>query len=200
MVTDRLRELLRRADAAAGPPPPLPPDLAARVWWRAARQRQRWILAGSAAAAAALALALSLPPHSHAPSGALHRAGPAPPLPAPRSSTAELEGEIARLQAEATLRMAVAHRLIALRDHEERLAALVAVADRPDPARRAQVEADRAAIVLIQQGDHLRGTLRLPTAAAESYRCALRAFVGTPWADIARARLNAVENSEGEHL
>lgn|GEM_PF-6727550 len=199
MSADRLGELLRRADAEAGAADALPADLPARVLRLAATHRRRRVVF-CAATAMALATAMTIAIHrTHVPTP------PSRPLlgrnTVVRSAPAEnLQREIVHLQVQADLHLAVARRLIALREHQHRLAQLAPAAQQPDPVRQAAAQADRAAIVLIQQGDHLCVDLGLPAAAAESYRCALRAFAETPWAAVAQQRLHAIVHCRGDSL
>ncbi len=200
MATDRLGELLRRADAEVARPAPLPTDLPARLVRIAERRRRRRVMFMGAAAAVVLATVTALPLRWNDVGSSAGRRGSTGNASARRTATADREREIARLQAEADLHLAVARRLIALREREQRLAELAPVTRQVDPVRQAAAQADRAAIVLIQQGDHLCHDLRLPHAAAESYRCVLRAYAGTPWASIARQRLDEIADCQGESL
>ncbi len=200
MPVDPLRELLKRADADAGPPPALPGDLATRVLRRAARRRRRMFLVSGVAAAALLALAVSLPRLARYPGLRVTDLEPLPRETAPLGSDVKLRSEIARLEAEAEMRLAVARRMVLLLEHANRTAARTAATARPDPAGNIRRQADQAAIVLMQQGDRLFQELHLPGAAERMYRCALRAFADTPWADVARQRLEAIQKSAGEHL
>ncbi len=59
---------------------------------------------------------------------------------------------------------------------------------------------DAAAAVLVCQADRLEHEFNEPADAARSYREAIRLFPQTPWAMVARERLAAMINTEGEIL
>jgi tetratricopeptide (TPR) repeat protein len=181
---DRLRELLRRADADAGPPPTVARDLPGRVLLRESRFRRRIALASSAAAAVFLVIGITT----------LWRAN----LP---KAVADVErAEIVQLQHEADSQAKIARRVAELRQRDERLAVLRAAAARPDPVQRAQQQVDQTALTLLQQGDHLYRDLGLPQPAADSYRRTVRLFPQTRWAGLAQQRLHEMATEKGDML
>lgn len=200
MKPDPLGELLRRADAAAGPPSPLPPDLVVRVQRSAALRRRRIVLVSTAAAVAFLAVGTSLllrsvePGQTVAGREQLVRAADSEP------DVAQLQAEIARLRAEADSRLAVARRMAELLRRHERLAALAAESQGPDPVKQARQEMDQAAGILVCQADRLHRELHLRARAIESYRAAIRLFPDTAWATVAQERLTKIEQETGETL
>jgi hypothetical protein len=78
-MTDRIRELLHRADAAAPEPALLPPDLAPQLRRRARQRRHRRALAALALLlAASSGIFLAYPPRSPGPGTLTSRPSPAP--------------------------------------------------------------------------------------------------------------------------
>jgi hypothetical protein len=184
MPVGRLQELLRRADADAGPVPRTPSDLPGRVLARARRSWERAALVGNVAAAILLAVGVTI---------VLRATAPSP-------SGIVTVADVAGLQREADSRLAIARRTVELCARDERLAALRAEADRPDPVQRAQQEVDQTAFTLLQQGDHLYHDLGLKQPAADSYRRTVRLFPETRWAGLAEQRLKEMATEKGDTL
>lgn len=200
MGTDRLHELLRQADAAAGPPPSLPDGLAERARRIERLRRRRTVLFSSAVAMLILAFGASLLLRDvglHENAGGGRQVVRQTDL---KPDGVRVRKEMARLRAEAESRLSVARRMAEIQRHYERLAALEAAGQRPDPVEQAQREMDRAACVLVHQADRLDRDLHLRRSAIESYRETIRLFPDTTWAAVARERLARLEQETGEML
>jgi hypothetical protein len=170
-MTDRLKQLLRAADAAS-PTPAGPTDLDARVLHRRARERLR-----RPALATAIVLIVAsawlipwfrprhLPPTAQIDSGVIRE-------------------QLAALQIEAQLHEQTADALIAvLRAAPPPLA--------PGPSE-AQLARDRAALILVYDADRSIRANR-PEDAVAGYRRAIELFPNTPAADVARERLKQMQ-------
>ena len=200
MGTDRLHELLRRADAAAGLPPPLPDGLAERARGIERLRRRRTRLLTSAAAMLILAFGTPLLLRDV---GLHENAGDGRQVVRQTDSKPDgvrLRREIARLRTEAESRLFVARRMAEIQRDHERLTALEAACERSDPVEQARREMDRAACVLVHQADRLDRDLHLRRSAIKSYREAIRLFPDTTWAVVARERLARLEQETGEML
>jgi hypothetical protein len=189
---DPLKRILQQADVAAGDPPEVAGDLARRVRALAARRR-RVSFGLSVAAAVALAAGMTFLV-SRAPTSSERGAGPgivqsgqAPP------DLAEIRAEIERLGREAEMRLAVARRTRELLEQTERSRALKRQHDYPDPVARARREVDRAAFVLVSQADRMCRDLDLCDSAAVKYQRVVDLFPETPWATVARQRLDEIK-------
>ena len=182
METDALQRLLRAADADAGPPPRMPDGLSSRVLQRVKARRARRVLLRSAAALILLAVGASV---AFWPRGV-------------KSAGVELPAaQAARWQAEADWRAAVARRTETFLARQSRAAALRKVAAQPDPVQAARAQVERAASILLQQGDTLSRQFGLPQQAAASYQEILRLFPKTVCAGLARERLTELKGSLG---
>jgi hypothetical protein len=200
-MAERLRELLQTADAEFAPPLTPACQLVTGV------QRELLLrhsgpsrLVGGAAALLLLTAGSAALWIGHAASGDLDAGTPIETAErgAPRDATM-LQAEIRALHAEADARRAVAHRLAALQARDARVAAWHREAARPTPVELAGREASAAAGTLIRQADQLYFTLQNKGTAAATYRQVLDVFPGSPWADVARARLAALaRQTEGE--
>ncbi|MDM8007021.1 MAG: hypothetical protein QUV05_12855, partial [Phycisphaerae bacterium] len=184
---ERLRELLREADAAFGGPRVGSADLSLRVRRRARRQRRRRVF-GSAAA---VVLVLSLSTVAW-----VNRSGH--PSPAPRPivadnslkpvSVAELHMQIERLREEIRTGCQAVHEVLERQEVEQRLAALREQAE-ADPLKAVNDQLDRAALTMVYQADRMYHELNLRESAVASYQRTIELFPQTHWAQVAKDRL-----------
>ena len=201
MSSDRIEELLRKADAAAGPPPAGPADLPNRVRHLAGRRRVVRITSG-AAIAAMLALAvgtsiLMTGPHVQ-PTPTDHVA--VTPGNDSRDEVVRLRAEIKQLRAEADDILAAAKRMLVLQKRQTLLAELERIRAQPDPIEQVRQQMDKAAFIIVYQADRMYRELNLHESAIESYQQAITLFPETHWAAVARERLAEIENPKGDQL
>jgi hypothetical protein len=193
---DPLSRILKQADADLGGPSPLPDDLARRVRLRAARRRSQRV-AGGLAVAAAIVLAIgasvmlsrrpALPAFQ---GGGDRRITHAEPLePDPRGVRAEL----ARLGAEAEWRAAVARRTEEILAQMRRAESLKRESDSSDPLARLRRQVDQAAFTLVAHADRMCREQNLCRSAVVKYQRVITLFPDTPWAKVARQRLQEIE-------
>lgn len=194
MKQDNLAQLLRRADRAAGGPSPLPGDLAERVR-RLADQRRQVRVWGSAVAAA-LILVLSGLAGTQFPR---HRPTlPDSPnivaAPTPTQELLAIKIEAERLRAELLAAQPVIEEPA---DHQP-----TDPSDDPSPyvvtvANSVDRERERAAYLIVYQGDRYGRELNMPESAIASYRQTVELFPRTRAAQTARDRLSQLENAKG---
>lgn len=187
MNDDRLRNLLRDADAAA-PPPPVR-DLATAVRERARRRSRR-------RRAAVLATVVLLPMSALA-VALLHKERPAETAsiasrPVQVDDVA-LRDEAIRLRAESGLQTAVALRLRLQADRRAHLARERSLMDAGARTPSFLSERDKAALTLLDHGDRLRGELQQVEAALAAYRRAIELFPESQWAAVARKRIEEIK-------
>ena len=200
MGDDRIEELLRQADRAAGARPAMPPDLAGRVRRLARRRRAVRITTGAVAAALAVGIAT-----------AVFMAGPhGEPAPVdntlivdvdnPQDDLVRLRVEFGELRAEAEATLAVARRILDLQSEQKLLAELARIRARPDPVEEVRQQMDKAAFIIVYQADRMYRELNLHESAIASYRQSIKLFPQTRWADVARERLAEIESPKGDQL
>lgn len=192
-MSDPLKELLRRADAAAGPPPEMQGDLAGRARALARRRRTARMIV-RAAAVAATAVGLGILAMQFRTGGPGRRVVEETPT-SSAAEIAELRAEIARLNAEAESRMAVVRRMLAAEANYKLLAELRRELAKPTAAERMRRQIDRAAFVMVYQADHLMDPEDDREAVAATYRRVVELFGQTAWADVARRRLQELQKS-----
>jgi hypothetical protein len=98
--------------------------------------------------------------------------------------------ELADLEAEAESRLNVARRLTTLLERDARLAHLRREAQQTSAALLARREGEYAAQTLYEHADRLYLALNRTESAAVTYAQIVRLFPESPWARLARARLN----------
>ena len=183
MSVDRLEELLAHADAAL---PPLRParSLAQRVRVRAARRARVQLIAATLASVAIAGVLMHLlRPRTQVAN--FER-------PAPEMEIRQLRAELAALDAEATLHERAANDLAAAQRRTEPLRhsqAQLLLA--PDPLAHLQEARDRAARILVIDGDRLRGAPGNEPRVQAAYRRAVELFPETAAAHEAFERLKA---------
>jgi len=189
MTDDPLTTLLQQADAVAGRSADAIADLPSRIRRLAARRHRR-VRAVGAVTAGVFALSMAAVFNfSKVPADL-----PAPPL----ENVAEMRAEIARLQSEADMSTRVVRLTLAIREERARLAELKREFEQPDPVRAARAQLEETASVLVFQADTLYRTPALRSSAVRSYRRAIELFPTTQSARLARARLVAIEQNQGE--
>jgi len=201
MNEGKIKELLQRADRAAGTPPGVADGLAERVR-RAARRRL--VVGGACAAAAAIAVFVGI--------AALVAtfAGNDTPENKPVAQRGMSEQEIARLRveieqlrAEADMRMTLIKEMLAAEKRQKRLAAIQRELAKPDPLEQIQLQLEKAACITVYQADRKYNQLDLPESAIRDYRRVIELFPKTHWAEVARNRLSKIEagkNNKGDLL
>lgn len=183
MSENRIRELLRNADRAAGPP-----DFgrisAADLRRRIRRQRLVW-LGTPAAVAAMLLLGFGIWSLCSRPGE------PAPPQP---DRIASLEQQVKQLQAQTDSALKLVHEVLAQERQQQRLAALEAeLASIPDPTEEIERQVDKTAFVLVYEADRLYRELNQTKSAVEAYEQVIRLFPKNQWANVARERLAEIK-------
>lgn len=183
MTEERIRELLRDADRAAGPPS-FARVTADGIRRRIRRRRLVWIAAPAAAAAMVL---LAFGPWGI-------RARNTAPAPEQRRQIASLEEQVERLQAQTDATLRLVRGVLAEQRQQQRLAALEAeLASIPDPLTELERQTDRTAFVLVYQADRLYRELNQTDSAVEAYEQVIRLFPQNQWAEVARRRLAEIQ-------
>ena len=192
-----IKDLLRRADLAAGPPPVPPAGLPERIRTRAARGRRNARLARRAGAGAimvALVAGAVLLPLAGRPGRPTANQADLPSRTAASPAESEdLRAEIARIDAEVEARMAIVGHMLEIERRRKRLAALKRKLERPGAEQRLDEQIERAAFITINQADRMERQLNMPDEAAERYRQVIRLFPQTSWARVAAEGLRRVE-------
>ncbi len=202
----QLKDLLRRADRAAGAPPTGPRDLADRVRQLHVRRRLLVVKVGGAMAAlVAVGIGVSVLVAKH----------PVQPVRDDRplngtkvtesgcktwAELDEVRKQIAELRAEADAVLAMVKHLTALQEQEDRLTELRRTSGGLDPLEDVRQQVEKAAFITLYQADRMYRELNLREAALESYRQVISLFPDTPSAQIAQQRLSEIESSKGERL
>ena len=121
------------------------------------------------------------------------RCHPPPPPPAvavpPAADATVLLAETRRLESEAAIHLAVASGLAARRDLRRRAAETAADDRGAAPVTSLRLEREKAALTLLDHADRLRRDLRELDAALAAYRQTVELFPDTPWAALARRRI-----------
>lgn len=179
MNDHRLSQLLHLADQASHAS--LPPDLAQRV--RSAARRQQRIRA-SATLSAALLLLLGIASllKQHAPDKSTTAHHPAP------SHVSNPRAQLARLQTEAHIHLALAEKMWAMEDLSQKSRQMQHAT--PSPSELIDHQRQLAASIIVDQADRHLLALDLKEPAAKEYRQAIALFPQTRAADLARRRLD----------
>jgi hypothetical protein len=186
MTHDPLRELLTRTDAVAVTTKPRD-GLAVHVRAEALRRRSRTRRAFGAASIVLIAVGAA---------SSLFRSPPQTPVadvavvaPDP-ADLARVREEITALRHEATAREATVAAMIAGEARGRRPPARPAV----DALDRIRDQQDLAALALVRQADRFYHDLARPQRAAAAYERVVELFPQTPWAAVARQRLNEIKS------
>ena len=178
MKQDALHELLARADEAS-PPPAIGGDLPARVRARRRRQDRR-------RGAAALGLLIA------AIAGALLWRPIAPRAPvANQNDLRDAHAEMAQLDKEAEQCQNRADQLKRMEASLPRVSAADYAMLQSDPLQPLYEARQRAALILVRDGDRLRADPQHRQQAVELYRRACSLFPDTPAGQQAQSRLNS---------
>lgn len=199
MTPERLRELLRQADAAHPPPALAPARLMRAVNRRAAGRRQRrWVFQ----AAAGLLVALTGSTLFHQP---LRAARVAPPPDAMAHETGATGPQVApdagpslaALNDQADSQAAIAARVAALLTKPVTAEQTVVPPAPPDPLVAIAAQRELAARTLVEYADRMQHELAVPAAAVAPYRDAAELFPDTTWARVANVRLTSLTKKQG---
>ena len=177
MKRDALCELLAKADEAS-PPPAISGDLPARVRARRRRQDRRRGVAALGLLIAATAGALLWRP-----------GGPRSPV-ANENDLRNARAELAQLDKEAKRYEKRADQLKQIESALPRLSAADYAMLQSDPLQPLHEARQRAALILVRDGDRLRADPQERQQAAELYRRACSLFPDTPAGQQAQSRLN----------
>ena len=179
MTEDRIKELLRNADRAAGLPS-FGRVTARGIQRRLHRRRLMWIGA-PAAVAASVVMAFVL--------WRTDRPG-SETVPPPEQQIASLQEQVQQLQAQTETTLKLVQEVLAREQQSQRLATLEAELARiPDPMVELQKQTDRTAFTLLYQADELYRQLNQTESAVEAYEQVIQRFPQNRWADVARERL-----------
>jgi uncharacterized protein YoxC len=183
MLNDSLEKLLQEADQTAGPPKQVRVDLS-EIHNRAKRRRIVNIT-GPVAAAAVLMVALGLW------SATLRTTGTMPE----QNKIASLENQVKQLQAQTDAAMRLIQEMLEKERRQQRLDELEAeLASISDPLEQMQKQVDKAAFILVYQADRLYRELNQTNSAIEAYNRVIRLFPENQWAQVAKQRLEEIEN------
>ncbi len=190
MEDDRIRDLLRRADAG-GDAPDSRGDIAGAV--RSTIRRRQIIAVAAGVCAVCFAIALTawrlLPEPSRTNPLAMGN-GPDAGSTHPATGTSSLPLDLATIEFEARSHEQAAQRLWAA----ERTNKLLALAEAaPDPLEIIGRQRDRAALTAVDRADTCARQGRF-AQAAQGYDQAIKLFPETHWAAVARQRLSRLEN------
>lgn len=186
MNEDQIRTLLQRADEAAGEPAIRGISVAGI---RQRIHRRRIITTAAPLAAAVITIAIATLSH------------PKPdsiPLPPPQPARiASLEEQVKQLQAQTDATLKLVQEVLEKDRHQRRLAALEAeLASIPDPVRQMEQQVDRSAFLLLYQADRLYKELNQTESAVAAYKEVIHLFPENQWADVARERLDQIEQRQ----
>jgi hypothetical protein len=192
--SDALATLLRRADAAS-PPPPVQEGLVKAVRRASRRRHNRRVVAGGCALVLAAASAVAVLQSSRDGSRNVHSVQPGS-LPAPATPQVETLADYKRANYEAVALARSADRLLAAERRRQRLGELNSRAESVAPTQTDRVASLRAvaALTLISQADRLKSRADSPLDALATYRRAAELFPDTPWAGLARQRIEELQS------
>jgi hypothetical protein len=191
-MSDSLRQLLARADAASAAPAG-PADLAHRIIARGRRRSHRRRVMGGAAVALAIACIAFFAALHHRP--AAPHAIPPIAHPATGPSADQLRASLARVESEIRAQTAVADGMMAM---ERRLAArerLRAAEARPDVLHEIDAQRDDAARLLVYQAQRLMAQPATRPSGVEALQRVIDLFPNSAWASVARQKLAQLETS-----
>lgn len=184
MSEERLRELLKSTDRAAGPPR-FAPVSAADCRRRIHRQRVAWLTA-PATAAAVLLLGVGI--------WSLYSL-PSEPAPQQEDKIAALEEQVKQLQAQTDSALKLVQEVVAQDRRRQQQTTLEAeLASIPDAGEEIERQVDRTAFVLVYEADKLYRELNQAESAVEAYEQVIRLFPNNRWAHVARERLAEIRN------
>ena len=200
MSEDPIKQLLRRADQAAGPPNSQG-DLVERVFRLAGRRAAvtRWAVAAGIVLAlgAGLMVRIAGPGGGRRPQDQVADAQRQPSTnidtpngpPAAQTPASRLRAEIASLRAEADSRTAVVEHMLAAEQRRKSLDRYRRYRAWPDPGEQVERQMDRAALAMVFQADRMSRQVELRAPAMAIYHRTIELFPESRWADVARQRL-----------
>jgi tetratricopeptide (TPR) repeat protein len=183
MTEDKIKNLLQKADKAAGGTAPVEVNLSA-IRCRAGRKNMI-ILVAPLASAAVLMVALSI-------SALMFRT--AEPT-REQEKIALLETRIKQLQARTDAALSLIQEVLEEERRQSRLDELQAqLASIHDPLEETRKQVDKTAFILVYQADRLYNELNQTDSAVENYNRVIELFPENRWAKVARQRLSEIEN------
>lgn len=187
MNEEQIRTLLQRTDEAAGKPA-IRGISAAGIRRRIHRRR---IITTAAPLTAAAVITIAIATVSH-------RKPEPTPLPPPQPERiASLEEQVKQLQAQTDATLKLVQEVLETDRQQRRLAALEAeLASIPDPVQQMEERVDKAAFVLLYQADRLYKDLNQTESAVAAYKEVIQLFPENQWADVARERLDQIEQRQ----
>ena len=184
MNDERLRELLRCADAGSARPGTVP-GLAQRVRGLARRRR----LARAAAIAAPFVIGVMV--------ALVQLNRPSAPLAQhPTLDPKAADQRLAVLQAEAEYHSALAERMWEAETQARRVVRAERIAATVSPLRQIEREVDRTAMLAIMDADRMMRDLNQREGAAAEYRRAIELFPQSHWAAVAKDRLGRIRGGK----
>jgi len=187
MSDNQLEKLLQEADRAAGRPTRVRVNLS-DIRLRANRRRLINI-AGPTATAAVLMVALGI-------WCITQRTTQTTPK---QDRIASLENQVKYLQARTDAAMSLIQEVLEQERRQQRLEELEAeLASIPDPLEEMQKQVDKTAFILVYQADRLYLELNQTESAVEAYNRVIRLFPKNRWAQVARERLEEIENEKSK--
>ena len=185
MSDDPLTKLLLQADRTAGRPTHIRVDVS-DIHHQANRRRVIQIV-GPVATAAVLMVALGI-------FSIIQRV---PRMTPEQKQIASLENQVKQLQARTDAAMSLIREVLEQERRQQRLDELEAeLASIPDPLEEMQKQVDKTAFILVYQADRLYRELNQTDSAVEAYNRVIRLFPKNQWAQVARQRLEEIENKK----
>ncbi|MFC1633713.1 tol-pal system YbgF family protein [Planctomycetota bacterium] len=185
MSDERIEKLLQEADRMAGRPARV--RVGVSDIRRRANRRRLVNVAGPVAAAAVLMLALGIW------SITLRTTQTTPE----QDKIALLENQVKQLQARTDAAMSLIQEVLEQERRQQRLDELEAqLASIPDPFEEMQKQVDKSVFMLVFQADRLYRELNQTDSAVEAYNQVIRLFPKNRWAQVARQRLEEIENKK----
>jgi len=182
MSDEKIEKLLQQADRTAGGPARIRVDLADIR--RRAKRRRLVNTTGPIATAAILMVALGL-------WSVTLKTTRTPE----QKRIADLENQVRQLQARTDAAMSLIQEMLEQERRQQRLDELEArLASIPDPLEQMQKQVDKTAFMLVYQADRLYRELNQTDSAVEAYNRVIRLFPKNHWAQVARQRLEEIEN------
>lgn len=182
MSDERIEKLLQQADRMAGPPVRVRVDLSDIR--RRANRRRIVNFAGPVATAAVLMMALGIWSTTLRTNNTT-----------PEERIASLENQVEQLQARTNAAMSLIQEVLEQERRQRRLDELEAeLASIPDPLEEIQKQVDKTAFILVYQADRLYRELNQTDSAVEAYNRVIQLFPKNRWAQVARQRLEEIEN------
>ena len=183
MTEEKMKNLLQKADKAAGGIAPVEVNVSA-IRRRAGRKNMIMMVAPlSTAAVLMVALGfLALMFRTTEPTQE-------------QQKIALLEDQIKQLQARTDAALSLIQEVLEDERRQSRLNELQAqLASIPDPLEESRKQIDKTAFFLVYQADRLYNELNQTDSAIENYNRVIKLFPENRWAKVARQRLSEIEN------